>query len=292
MITTANETQNLQPYFRDIGKTPLLARSEEIELGRLVQQDDPAARERMITSNLRLVVTIAKKYSGMGVSLGDLIAEGNIGLMKAVDRFDPEAGFRFSTFAYWWIKQAVQKALSNQSRTIRVPSHATQKVRILRRVTDLLADDLGHDPTVEELSEVTGLAPEQIDKIHQTTTCTQSLDAPIALEGEGASLVDLLSDERAENPVEELSTKMRRAQLSKLLTRLSAAELQIVESRFGLGGRDPQTLDQIGQEFGLKRERVRQLESIAISKMRRAFARREENLRKKQSMVVSALACA
>ncbi len=274
----------------------MLTQAEEIGLGRLIEKGDSNARERMITANLRLVVKIARNYSGMGVALSDLIAEGNIGLMKAVDRFDPESGFRFSTFASWWIKQAVRRALSNQSRTIRVPSHASQKFRTLRRVTGLLAADLGHDPTVEELSEVTGLAPGQIDKIHQTMTCTQSLDAPVSHDDEGASLVDLLADDRAENPEEKLATRMRRAQLSDLLTHLTPAELRIVEGRFGLSGNDPLTLDQIGREFGVKRERVRQLQSLAISKMRRALLRSEGDRKERRAagkqMEIPAMACA
>lgn len=275
------ESQGLQSYFREIGTTALLTRSEEISLGRRVRNGDTEARERMINANLRLVVKIAKPYAGMAVHLSDLIAEGNIGLMKAVERFDPDAAFRFSTYASWWIKQAVQRALSNQSRTIRIPTHTSQKLGTLRRITSHLASELGRDPSIDELSSVTGLNPSRIEQLNQITTCTQSLDAPLSNDGDALPLVDMLCDERAENPVEELAKKLRHEQLPDLLACLKPIELQVIERRFGLGGKNPMTLDEIGRELELKRERIRQLESISISKMRKTFQRDEKNRQKK-----------
>lgn len=267
------ESTNLERYFREIAIHPLLDSTQEQKIAGRVRQGDELAKETMINSNLRLVIKIARGYEGLGLPLCDLIAEGNIGLMRAVERFDPEKGCRFSTYATYWVKQAIRKALGRQSRTIRLPDHVTQKLRSLRRVQASLAEELEREPTIEELADFTGLAIERLERLFCSSLRTQSLDAPAdGLDDSDGAFSDIVADERAAHPEAELAAKTRTEFAHLLLNALPDREREVIEARFGLTGGVPQTLEEVGERFGRPRERVRQLQSSAICKMRKALS--------------------
>ncbi len=268
---------NLKVYLREISKTPLLTPEDEVKLARKIKRGDKAARTHMINANLRLVVKIAQDYSGYGLPLADLISEGNIGLMKAVERFDPKKGGKLSTYAAWWIKQSIKRALANQSKTIRLPVHMVDKIAKMRRISTMLAEVLGREPTDEELSEELGLPRRKLAMLKQASQRPTSLDAPIN-EGEATRYSEIIGDERAEDPLEALSDKNLHGELDDLLSVLDKRERRIIDERFGLGGRKPMTLEEVGREFGVTRERIRQLQNVALSKMRRALRRKEKPL--------------
>ncbi|MCL4157935.1 UNVERIFIED_CONTAM: hypothetical protein GTU68_042482 [Idotea baltica] len=228
----------------------------------------------MIKANLRLVVKIAREYSNYGVPLADLISEGNIGLMKAVEKFDPEKGGKLSTYAAWWIKQSIKRALSNQGKTIRLPVHLVDKLARVRRITAILAEELGREPTDDELVEELGIPRQKLAMLKQASQRPTSLDAPVSDEA-GITYAEMISDESAENPLESLANKNYHGELEDLLKLLNERETSIIDQRFGLNGKKPLTLEEIGRDFGVSRERIRQLQNSAIAKMKRALGRKE-----------------
>jgi len=263
---------NLAVYLRDISRIPLLSREEEVELARRVRQGDEAAKARMVESNLRLVVQIARRYRNRGLALPDLVEEGNLGLLHAVEKFDPDRGTRFSTYATWWIRQAVARALANQARTIRLPVHMEVLLARYVREQQRLTQALGRTPTSEELARALKTTVEEIDELEQIRQHPVSLDAPVA-DGD-ATLGDVIAA-RAADPTETLSGLLRRrADLVSVLDDLAANERTVLRHRFGLEGEAPQTLEAIGGRLGLSRERVRQIEGAGLRKLRALLAAR------------------
>jgi len=259
---------SLRIYLREISKTDLLTPAQEVELAEKIKNGDKKARAHMIKANLRLVVKIAQDYSNYGLPLSDLISEGNIGLMKAVERFDPEKGGKLSTYASWWIKQSVKRALANQSKTIRLPVHMVDKISRMRRISNMLAEDLGREPTDTELSEELGIPRKKLAMLKQAAQRPASLDAPVQ-EGETSAYGELIGDDHAIDPSLALENKNMHTQLDGLLDVLDEREQRIIDARFGLDGQNPKTLEEVGLEFGVTRERIRQLQNVALAKMRK-----------------------
>jgi len=266
---------SLQVYLGEIGKTPLLTIAEEVVLARRIRRGDRAARDHMIKANLRLVVRIAMDYKDFGLPLSDLISEGNIGLVKAVARFDPRKGGKLSTYASWWIKQSIKRALANQSKTIRLPVHLVDKLSRMRKTAMRLAEGLGRDPTDEELAAELQIPTSRVAHLRSVSVAPASLDAPIGGDPEASTLGEIVGDENASSPYEGLCEKNLRADLVAIIDSLDEREAQIVRLRFGIGGRDELTLEEVGKRFHVTRERIRQLEYAALGKIRRAIARHE-----------------
>jgi len=266
---------SLRIYMREIMQFPLLTPQQEIDLAARIKQGDQDARIQMIKANLRLVVKIAQDYVNYGLPLADLISEGNIGLMKAVECFDPAKGGRLSTYGSWWIKQSIKRALANQSKIIRLPVHIVDKTAKMRRISNMLAEELGRDPTNEELSEETGIPVHKLVMLKRAAQRPASLDAPVN-EGEPTSYAEIIGDERAADPFEVLEQKNLANQLDLLLEVLDERESQIIDARFGLSGKTPMTLEEVGSKFGVTRERIRQLQNIALEKMRKKLRKREK----------------
>jgi RNA polymerase primary sigma factor len=262
-------------YLREIGREKLLTPEEEIRLAGRIKRGDKAARERMITANLRLVVKLATDYANLGLPLLDLVSEGNIGLMKAVERFDPQKGGKLSTYAAWWIKQSIKRALANQGRTIRVPVHQIEKIAKVRRLIERLTAELGREPTDDELADEVGLSGPQVSALKSSGIQPTSLDAPIGKDDGETLFGDMLSDEAAEDPLEYLEGKDARAMLGGVLKVLTARERDIIKLRYGLGGGRERTLEEIGTKLGITRERIRQIQMVALKKMRREMGRKE-----------------
>lgn len=277
LMSNYDSDSSLRVYMREISKTPLLTPAEEIELADRIKKGDKAARTHMIKANLRLVVKIAQDYSGYGLPLPDLISEGNIGLMKAVERFDPNKGGKLSTYGSWWIKQSIKRALANQSKTIRLPVHMVDKIARMRRISSMLAESLGREPTDEELSEELGLPRRKLAMLKRASQRPTSLDEPFGDEERG-SFSDVIGDESAVNPFDALADKNMHGHLDDLLEVLDERESKIIDARFGLNGRTPMTLEEVGREFGVTRERIRQLQNVALDKMRRALSKKEKPL--------------
>ncbi|MEI6675218.1 MAG: sigma-70 family RNA polymerase sigma factor [Verrucomicrobiota bacterium] len=265
---------SLRLYLREISKTPLLTAEEEVVLAMGIKQGDAMARVQMICSNLRLVVKIAQDYANYGLSVTDLISEGNIGLMKAVERFEPGKGGKFSTYASWWIKQSIKRALANQSKTIRLPVHMVDKIAKIRRIAVMLMEALGREPTDEELADELGLPHRKLALLRQAAQYPTSLDSPIN-EGEVTEYGDIVGDEFAANPHDSLADKNMLGSINELLTILDARERQIIDVRFGLTGGMPMTLDEVGRQFGVTRERIRQVQNSALVKMRNALRKKD-----------------
>ena len=275
----------LKRYLQEIGQFSLLTPQQEIELAGKIKKGDGAARERMINANLRLVVTIARDYANFGLPLLDLISEGNIGLTKAVERFDPTKGAKLSTYALWWIKQALKRALANQSKTIRLPVHLVDKVAKVRRVSLQMSDELGREPTDEELGEEIGIASEKVARLKSVGIRPASLDAPIA-ENDSTEFSEVIGDDEAQTPFELLRDKNLLGEVEGLLEVLDPREKKIISQRFGLDGGKPKTLEDVGKDFGITRERIRQLQNIALAKLRRALSKKE-NVPEKELLVAA-----
>ena len=272
---STEERSPIRYYLDQIGKTPLLTLEEETALARRVLKGDEAARQKMIQSNLRLVVRIAKDYDNFGLSLMDLISEGNFGLIKAVERFDPDKGGKLSTYASWWIKQSIKRALANQSKTIRLPVHLVDKIGKIRRVAAQMTEELGREPSNEELAEELGLPLAKVAHLKNVAVRPASLDARISHDDE-TSFGDLVGDEKADDPFAVLRDKDLRDEVGDLLDVLDPRERRIIACRFGLDGGRERTLEEVGRKFGVTRERIRQLQNIALLKMRKALRKREE----------------
>lgn len=268
------EVNALRLYVREIGATPLLTVAEENELAAKIKNGDKKARERMIKANLRLVVKIAHDYDGLGLPLLDLINEGNIGLMKAVERFDPAKGGKLSTYAAWWIKQSIKRALANQSKTIRLPVHLVDKISRMRRTSLKLQEIFGREPTDEELGEELGMSATRVAQLRTAAIRPASLDAPIG-DDDSNSFAEVVEDERAEDPYEKLEEKTVNLMLEDMMTRLDPREATILQYRFGLDGGSEKTLEEVGAKFGVTRERIRQIQNIALTKLRRMVEKLE-----------------
>jgi RNA polymerase primary sigma factor len=264
----------LARYLRDAIEVPLLTLVEETELAGRIQRGDDAAREHMIRANLRLVVKIARDYEGYGLPLLDLINEGNVGLMKAVERFDPAKGGKLSTYAAWWIKQSIRRALTNQSKTIRVPAHTLEKIWAMRRVADRYEKELGRAPTTDELAAETGLRPRRVVEIQSAALPPASLDAPLG-DSDTSRLADVVPDAQNADPAAELARRDLHALVHELVPRLPERERVILQQRFGLGEAGQLTLRAIGRRFGVTRERIRQLQNLALLKLRKLIEERE-----------------
>jgi RNA polymerase primary sigma factor len=267
----------LNRYLREIGRIPLLTPQQEIELAGKIKKGDGAARERMINANLRLVVTIAHDYANLGLPLLDLISEGNIGLTKAVERFDPTKGAKLSTYAMWWIKQSIKRALANQSKMIRLPVHLVDKIAKVRRVSLQMSDELGREPTDEELGGEIGIASGKVARLKSLGIRPASLDAPIT-DDDATEFGAIVGDDDAQTPFEFLRDKNLRGEVDGLIAELDDREKKIIAQRFGLNGGKPKTLEDVGKDFGVTRERIRQLQNIALAKLRRALSKREDLL--------------
>jgi len=266
---------NIGLYLREISQVPLLTPQEEVKLAGQIKRGNRKAREKMIKANLRLVVKIAHDFGNYGLPLLDLVSEGNIGLMKAVERFDPKKGGKLSTYASWWIKQSIKRALANQSKTIRLPVHLVDKIGKIRRVAAQMTEELGREPSTEELADELGLPVAKVAHLKTVAVRPASLDAKINADDDTA-FGDLVSDERAEDPFEALRDKDLRDEVGDLLDVLDPRERRIIAYRFGLGGGRERTLEEVGRKFGVTRERIRQLQNIALLKMRKALNKREE----------------
>src|SRR5438132_4556357 len=261
-------------YLREIGQIPLLTPQQEIELAAKIKRGDKEARALMIRSNLRLVVKIAHDYANLGLPLLDLISEGNIGLMKAVERFDPAKGGKLSTYGAWWIKQSSKRALANQSKTIRLPVHLVDKISKMRRTAMKLQEVLGREPTDEELAEELGMTASRVAQLRTAAIRPASLDAPIGDE-DSNNFSEVVQDENAATPYQELEEKTVSAMLQEMVKTLDAREATILRYRFGLDGGSEKTLEEVGQKFGVTRERVRQIQNIALGKLRKMIEKIE-----------------
>jgi RNA polymerase primary sigma factor len=277
-IEREKESENgIKIYLREIGQIPLLKPEDEIKLAARIKKGDKNARAKMIRANLRLVVKIAHDYSNLGLPLLDLISEGNIGLMKAVERFDPKKGGKLSTYAAWWIKQSIKRALANQGKTIRLPVHLVDKISKMKRASHQLSEKLGREPTDAELAAKLDMPPARVTQLRTISVRPASLDAPIG-EDDVAEFSEIVGDENALTPFELLRDKTLREDISEVLSEIEPREAEILILRFGLDGSKPQTLEEVGKKFKVTRERVRQIQNIALNKLRRIMEKQDRTV--------------
>ena len=258
-------------YLREIGKIPLLTPEEEADLAQRIVKGDKKAKDKMVESNMRLVVSIAKRYGGRGLDFLDLIQEGNTGLLRAVEKFDPEKGFKFSTYATWWVRQAITRAIADQARTIRIPVHMVETINKVLRTTRKLTTDLNREPTIEEIANELHMEPEKVDYVMRIKQDIASLDASVGRDGddEDSVLGDFVEDEERISPEDSAANQILKEQLSEIISTLTDREQKIIRLRFGIGGGRPHTLEEVGAEFDVTRERIRQIEAKALSKLRK-----------------------
>ena len=258
-------------YLREIGKIPLLSAEEEMDLARRIVEGDKKAKDKMAEANMRLVVSIAKRYSGRGLDFLDLIQEGNTGLLRAVEKFDPDKGFKFSTYATWWIRQAITRAIADQARTIRSPVHMVETINKLLRTQRRMTQELNREPTIEELSKELDMEPEKIEYVIKIKQDISSLDAGVGRDGEDddSVLQDFIVDEDTVSPEDSASNQLLKEQVQEILSSLSDREQKIVRMRFGLDNGKNHTLEEVCQEFAVTRERIRQIEAKALAKLRK-----------------------
>ena len=258
-------------YLREIGKIPLLSAEEEMDLARRIVEGDKKAKDKMAEANMRLVVSIAKRYSGRGLDFLDLIQEGNTGLLRAVEKFDPDKGFKFSTYATWWIRQAITRAIADQARTIRIPVHMVETINKLLRTQRRMTQELNREPTIDELAKELDMEPEKIEYVIKIKQDISSLDAGVGRDGEDddSVLQDFIVDEDTVSPEDSASNQLLKEQVQEILSSLSDREQKIVRMRFGLDNGKNHTLEEVGQEFAVTRERIRQIEAKALAKLRK-----------------------
>jgi RNA polymerase primary sigma factor len=260
-------TDSLQLFLRDIGKVRLLTASEEVDLAKRIWRGDVDAKQKMVESNLRLVVSIAKNYRNQGLPFLDLIQEGTIGLVRAAEKFDYRKGFKFSTYATWWIRQAIARALADKARTIRIPVHVVEKLNKIGRAERSLATALGREPTAEEIADViTGIDPDEVESIKHFAQAPISLEKPVGDEQQ-SEFGQFIADEQAESPYERAAEILTKQALRAALENLSYRERRVLELRYGLGGEHPRTLDEVGRTFNVTRERIRQIENQSLKKL-------------------------
>ena len=258
-------------YLREIGKIPLLSAEEEMDLARRIIEGDKKAKDKMAEANMRLVVSIAKRYSGRGLDFLDLIQEGNTGLLRAVEKFDPDKGFKFSTYATWWIRQAITRAIADQARTIRIPVHMVETINKLLRTQRRMTQELNREPTIDELAKELDMEPEKIEYVIKIKQDISSLDAGVGRDGEDddSVLQDFIVDEDTVSPEDSASNQLLKEQVQEILSSLSDREQKIVRMRFGLDNGKNHTLEEVGQEFAVTRERIRQIEAKALAQLRK-----------------------
>ncbi len=259
-------------YLREIGKIPLLNAEEELALAQKVVAGDKRAKDKMAEANMRLVVSIAKRYSGRGLDFLDLIQEGNTGLLRAVEKFDPDKGFKFSTYATWWIRQAITRAIADQARTIRIPVHMVETINKLLRTQRRMTQELNREPTIEELAKELEMEPEKVEYVIKIKQDITSLDAGVGRDGDGddeSVLGDFIEDEDSATPEESATNQLLKEQVQSVLATLSDREQKIIKMRFGLENGKSHTLEEVGQEFAVTRERIRQIEAKALAKLRK-----------------------
>ena len=273
-VRLTESADSLTLYMREVGQVELITPQEEVILAKKIKRGDAAAREKMIRANLRLVVKIAREYEGYGLPLLDLINEGNIGLMRAVEKFDPAKGGKLSTYSSWWIKQSIRRGIANQAKTVRLPIHMLDKMAKVRRVVNHLTDAFGQEPSDEEVAAEMGLSVKRINRIRSAGVQTSSMDDPV---GDDSSnrMGDLIAEERAELPHEQIDHQTMLDMLGDLIDRLPERELNILRLRFGLDGGGERSLEDIGSEFGVTRERIRQLQNLALLKLRKMIEARD-----------------
>src|ERR1700761_7505705 len=259
-------TDSLQLFLKDIGKVRLLTAQEEVDLAKRIERGDLDAKQKMVESNLRLVVSIAKNYRNQGLPFLDLIQEGTLGLVRAAEKFDYRKGFKFSTYATWWIRQAIARALADKARTIRIPVHVVEKLNKIGRAERKLVTELGREPTPEEIAEVTGIDPEEVDSIKRSAQAPVSLEKPVGDEEE-SEFGQFIADEKAESPFDRAADLLTKEALKEALENLSYRERRVLELRYGLGGEHPRTLDEVGRTFNVTRERIRQIENQSLKKL-------------------------
>ena len=276
-----------QLYLREIGQVPLLTPKEEIALAKRIKCGDKAAREHMIKANLRLVVKIARDYEGMGVPLLDLISEGNIGLMKGVERFNPGKGAKLSTYASWWIKQAIKRALSNQAKTIRLPVHVVDRLALIRKAEVRLREIFDREPTDEEVAEELDLDTKKVRQYRDASRAPVSLDAPVG-DDDSSRVSEIIADSNAANPFEEIRRGTDTELVREVLATLTERESSILALRFGLNGDNEMTLEDVGERFGVTRERIRQIQELALKKLRTKMEERDNPTRDNPSFAVAA----
>ena len=265
-LTPDTTTDSLQLFLKGIGKVPLLTRPQELALAKRIERGELDAKQKMIESNLRLVVAYARSYRNRGLPFLDLIQEGTIGLVRATEKYDYRKGFKFSTYATWWIRQALARALADKSRTIRIPVHVVEKLSKIGRAERKLVTELGREPTVDEIAEATGLGPEDVNSIQTSAQTPLSLEMPVGDEGQ-SEFGQFIADERAESPYERAAEILTKEALREALENLSYRERRVLELRYGLGGEHPRTLDEVGRTFNLTRERIRQIEDASLRKL-------------------------
>lgn len=273
-LDTEGVSDPVRMYLKEIGRIPLLNREDEIRLAQKAEAGDLKAKEKLTASNLRLVVSIAKKYIGRGMTFLDLIQEGNKGLIRAVEKYDWTKGFKFSTYATWWIRQAITRAIADQARTIRIPVHMVETINKLMRTSRKLMQDLGREPTPEEIGEAMEMEPDKVREILKISQNTTSLEAPVGESEDESVLGDFIADDRQISPYEATSQQMLRENIEEVLSALSDREAKVLKMRFGLSGNKMMTLEEVGQKFGVTRERIRQIEAKALRKLKHPSRRK------------------
>lgn len=266
----------IKSYLQDIKDIPLLTAKEEIDLARRIKKGDKAAREKMIRSNLRLVISIAKRYAHLGISLSDLIEEGNMGLMRGVDKFDPNRGFRFSTYAAWWIKQGISRAIIDQGKMIRVPVYLNEEILKYRKLMETMSQQMRRKPGANEIARKMRITVERVRELEMAITKMSSLDAPLGEDSDG-QMIDVLEDENLVAPDEEVELFLNKERARSLLDSLDPRERTIIEMRYGLTDGESYTLAQIARKLGLSRERVRQIQEMIIHKLKKILKDQEES---------------
>jgi RNA polymerase primary sigma factor len=274
ILSSTQISDPVRMYLKEIGKVPLLTAEEEVTLAQQIEKGSEAARRRLIESNLRLVVSIAKKYINRGLSFLDLIQEGNQGLMRAVEKFDWRRGYKFSTYATWWIRQAITRAIADQARTIRIPVHMVETMNKVFKTSHLLAQKLGREPTTKEIAKEVDLPEEKVNDIYRISQNTTSLAAPVGDEDD-SFLGDFIEDVTSPSPYEETSKELLKESISEVLHTLDEREAKVLELRFGLSGQPPKTLEEVGKIFGVTRERIRQIEAKALRRLRHPSRRKK-----------------
>ncbi|MCX7928531.1 MAG: RNA polymerase sigma factor RpoD [Patescibacteria group bacterium] len=273
-LSGVESTDPVRQYLREIGKVPLLDAEEEVELAKKFEKKDMKAKDKLTEANLRLVVSIAKKYIGRGLSLLDLIQEGNQGLIRAVEKYNWRKGFKFSTYATWWIRQAITRAIADQARTIRIPVHMVETINKLYRISRKLMQELGREPTPEEIAEQVEMEPSRVREIFKIAQETTSLEQPVGEDNE-SFLGDFIPDESQLSPVDQASKQLLKDHLDEILAELSDREAKVLRLRFGLDGSKQMTLEEVGKVFGVTRERIRQIEAKALRKLKHPSRRKK-----------------
>ena len=274
---TDSVTDPIHMYLKEIGQVPLLTPEQEVEMARRVEEGDENAKRQLEEANLRLVVSIAKHYTGHGMSLMDLIQEGNLGLIRAVEKYDYRRGFRFSTYATWWIRQSITRAIADQGRTIRIPVHMVENINKVNRASRDLMQSLGRDPTPEEIAEEIHMSPERVREIQKISREPVSMETPVGDE-EDSSLGDFIRDDASPVPADEAARVMLKEQIREILTDLTEREQQVLRLRYGLDDEHPRTLEEVGRQLSVTRERIRQIEAKALRKLKRKNVRMRDYL--------------